>query len=143
MVFPRATQIKTYSWGNAQVALVGNKVDLEEDRQVPTEDAQRLATELGQHTHTHTQFFITCSARTKTSINNHTELFFLSLPSPGFQFLEASAKDNINVKQVFDNLVDAICEKMSESPNGDASPSANDKGANLKETPRSSQGGCC
>lgn len=51
---PRATQIKTYSWGNAQVALVGNKVDLEEDRQVPTEDAQRLATELGQDTHTHT-----------------------------------------------------------------------------------------
>ncbi|KAM9363372.1 RAB3D, member RAS oncogene family, a [Symphorus nematophorus] len=101
-----ATQIKTYSWGNAQVALVGNKLDLEEDRQVPTEDAQRLATELG------------------------------------FQFFEASAKDNINVKQVFDKLVDAICEKMNESPNGDASPSANNKGTDLKETPRSSPGGC-
>nr|XP_046267221.1 ras-related protein Rab-3D-like [Scatophagus argus]XP_046267230.1 ras-related protein Rab-3D-like [Scatophagus argus] len=101
-----ATQIKTYSWGNAQVALVGNKLDLEEDRQVPTEDAQRLATELG------------------------------------FQFFEASAKDNINVKQVFDSLVDAICEKMNESPNGDTSPSVNNKGANLKETPSSSRGGC-
>ncbi|XP_051239849.1 RAB3D, member RAS oncogene family, a [Dicentrarchus labrax] len=101
-----ATQIKTYSWGNAQVALVGNKLDLEEDRQVPTEDAQRLATELG------------------------------------FQFFEASAKDNINVKQVFDKLVDVICEKMSESPNGDAGLSANNKGADLKEVPRSSQGGC-
>lgn len=47
LTFLRATQIKTYSWGNAQVVLVGNKLDLEEDRQVPTEDAQRLATELG------------------------------------------------------------------------------------------------
>lgn len=51
-VLLRATQIKTYSWGNAQVVLVGNKVDLEEERQVPTEDAQRLATELGQSTPT-------------------------------------------------------------------------------------------
>ncbi|KAL7404082.1 hypothetical protein ABVT39_009242 [Epinephelus coioides] len=102
-----ATQIKTYSWGNAQVVLVGNKLDLEEDRQVPTEDAQRLATELG------------------------------------FQFFEASAKDNVNVKQVFDKLVDAICEKMNESVNGDVSPlSANHKEAGLNETPRSSPGGC-
>ncbi|KAM8773024.1 ras-related protein Rab-3D-like [Acanthopagrus schlegelii] len=101
-----ATQIKTYSWGNAQVALVGNKLDLEDDRQVPTEDAQRLSTELG------------------------------------FQFFEASAKDNINVKQVFDKLVDAICEKMNESPNGEASPSAINKGTDLKETPSGSQGGC-
>ena len=49
-VFPRATQVKTYSWDNAQVVLVGNKVDLEEDRQVPTVDGQRLASELGTHT---------------------------------------------------------------------------------------------
>ncbi|KAI4832200.1 hypothetical protein KUCAC02_015175 [Chaenocephalus aceratus] len=101
-----ATQIKTYSWGNAQVVLVGNKLDLEEDRQVPTEDAHRLASELG------------------------------------FQFFEASAKDNINVKQVFDKLVDVICEKMSESINGDSSPSANQNEAGLKETPSSSPGGC-
>lgn len=56
LVILRATQIKTYSWGNAQVVLVGNKVDLEEERQVPTEDAQRLATELGQHAHTHAHY---------------------------------------------------------------------------------------
>lgn len=43
----RATQIKTYSWDNAQVILVGNKCDLEDDRLVPTEDGQRLAEELG------------------------------------------------------------------------------------------------
>ncbi|AWP05793.1 putative ras-related protein Rab-3D-like isoform 3 [Scophthalmus maximus] len=101
-----ATQIKTYSWDNAQVVLVGNKLDLEEDRQVQTEDAQRLATELG------------------------------------FQFFEASAKDNVNVKQVFEQLVDVICEKMNDSVNGDASLSANPKGDGLKDTPGSSQGGC-
>lgn len=33
----------------------------------------------------------------------------------GFEFFEASAKDNINVKQTFERLVDIICEKMSES----------------------------
>ncbi|XP_033986162.1 ras-related protein Rab-3D-like [Trematomus bernacchii] len=101
-----ATQIKTYSWGNAQVVLVGNKLDLEEDRQVPTEDAHRLASELG------------------------------------FHFFEASAKDNINVKQVFDKLVDVICEKMSESVNGESSSSANQNEAGLKETPSSRPGGC-
>lgn len=37
---------------------------------------------------------------------------FLTL---GFEFFEASAKDNINVKQTFERLVDVICEKMSES----------------------------
>ncbi|KAM6972181.1 RAB3D, member RAS oncogene family, a [Aplochiton taeniatus] len=101
-----ATQIKTYSWDNAQVILVGNKLDLEDDRLVPTDDANRLATELG------------------------------------FQFFETSAKDNINVKQVFDRLVDVICDKMHETVNGDASPAANNKGSNLKDTPLKSQGGC-
>lgn len=47
-LFYRATQIKTYSWDNAQVILVGNKCDLEDDRLVPTEDGQRLAEELGK-----------------------------------------------------------------------------------------------
>lgn len=49
LVFLRATQIKTYSWDNAQVVLVANKLDLEDDRQVPTEDGKRLAKELGQY----------------------------------------------------------------------------------------------
>uniref|UniRef100_A0A3Q3L1W8 small monomeric GTPase n=3 Tax=Mastacembelus armatus TaxID=205130 RepID=A0A3Q3L1W8_9TELE len=101
-----ATQIKTYSWDNAQVVLVGNKLDLEEDRQVPTEDAQRLATELG------------------------------------FLFFEASAKDNINVKQVFEKLVDIICEKMNESVNGDANASVSHKGDGLKNTTRTGHSGC-
>ncbi|MEQ2158903.1 ras-related protein Rab-3D-like isoform X2 [Girardinichthys multiradiatus] len=101
-----ATQIKTYSWDSAQVVLVGNKLDLEDDRQVPKEDAQRVATELG------------------------------------FQFFEASAKDNINVKQVFDKLVDLICEKMNESVNGETSQSVNQKADTLKDKPVTSQGGC-
>ncbi|XP_069380639.1 RAB3D, member RAS oncogene family, b [Paralichthys olivaceus] len=101
-----ATQIKTYSWDNAQVILVGNKCDLEDNRLVPTEDSQRLAEELG------------------------------------FQFFEASAKDNINVKQVFERLVDVICEKMNESMDGDASLVSNHRNQGLKDSPSESSGGC-
>uniref|UniRef100_A0A1A8JSF1 small monomeric GTPase n=1 Tax=Nothobranchius kuhntae TaxID=321403 RepID=A0A1A8JSF1_NOTKU len=101
-----ATQIKTYSWESAQVVLVGNKLDLEEDRQVPAEDGRRVARELG------------------------------------FQFFEASAKDNVNVKQVFDKLVDVICEKMNESVNSEASPVVSQKGDALSEKPVPSPGGC-
>jgi hypothetical protein len=43
----RATQIKTYSWDNAQVILVGNKCDMEEERVVPTEKGRLLAEQLG------------------------------------------------------------------------------------------------
>ncbi|XP_043940541.1 ras-related protein Rab-3D [Protopterus annectens] len=101
-----ATQIKTYSWDNAQVILVGNKCDLEDDRVVPAEEGKRLGVELG------------------------------------FDFFEASAKDNINVKQTFEHLVGMICEKMNESL--DASPSlvSNNKGATLSEKPPQQQSGC-
>lgn len=101
-----ATQIKTYSWDNAQVILVGNKCDLEDDRLVPTEDGQRLAEDLG------------------------------------FQFFEASAKDNINVKQVFEQLVDVICEKMSESMEADMDLHSNDGKQGLRNPPSESHGGC-
>ncbi|KAK7929965.1 hypothetical protein WMY93_006360 [Mugilogobius chulae] len=100
-----ATQIKTYSWDKAQVVLVGNKLDLEDDRQVPSDNAQRLATELG------------------------------------FLFFEASAKDNIHVKQVFDSLVDVICEGMNDSVNGDASQSPGNTSAGHSSN-LSSQKGC-
>ncbi|XP_067416539.1 ras-related protein Rab-3D [Emydura macquarii macquarii] len=101
-----ATQIKTYSWDNAQVILVGNKCDLEDDRVVATEDGKRLADELG------------------------------------FEFFEASAKDNINVKQVFERLVDIICEKMNESL--DANPTLVGSGKNgvLTETPPQQPSSC-
>ncbi|XP_051744066.1 RAB3D, member RAS oncogene family, b isoform X1 [Ctenopharyngodon idella] len=100
-----ATQIKTYSWDNAQVILVGNKCDLEDDRLVPTEDSQRLAHELG------------------------------------FQFFEASAKDNINVKQVFECLVDVICDKMNESLDRDG-PVSNHKDSSQQDTSPEGHGGC-
>ncbi|XP_016381286.1 ras-related protein Rab-3A-like [Sinocyclocheilus rhinocerous] len=100
-----ATQIKTYSWDNAQVILVGNKCDLEDDRLIPTEDSQRLAQELD------------------------------------FQFFEASAKDNINVKQVFECLVDVICEKMNESMDGDG-PVSNHKDSSPQDTSSEGHAGC-
>jgi hypothetical protein len=44
----RCTQIKMYSWDNAQVVLVGNKCDLEQDRAVTHERGKRLADQMGK-----------------------------------------------------------------------------------------------
>ncbi|XP_075472448.1 ras-related protein Rab-3B [Ascaphus truei] len=74
-----ATQIKTYSWDNAQVILVGNKCDMDDERVIALEKGKHLSDQLG------------------------------------FEFFEVSAKENIHVKQVFERLVDIICDKMSES----------------------------
>lgn len=41
------TQIKTYSWGNAQVILVGNKCDMEDERVISFERGKQLAEQLG------------------------------------------------------------------------------------------------
>lgn len=38
-----------YSWDNAQVVLVGNKTDLEDERVISTERGRRLAEQLGMH----------------------------------------------------------------------------------------------
>jgi len=62
--------------------------------------------------------------------------------SAGFQFFEASAKDNINVKQVFERLVDIICDKMNESLDGDPSILTNHKGPILQDTPPDGQSSC-
>uniref|UniRef100_A0AAA9RZ23 small monomeric GTPase n=1 Tax=Bos taurus TaxID=9913 RepID=A0AAA9RZ23_BOVIN len=42
-----STQIKTYSWDNAQVILVGNKCDMEDERVISTERGQHLGEQLG------------------------------------------------------------------------------------------------
>ncbi|XP_056179175.1 ras-related protein Rab-3C-like [Falco biarmicus] len=42
-----STQIKTYSWDNAQVILVGNKCDMEDERVIFTERGKHLAEQLG------------------------------------------------------------------------------------------------
>ncbi|KAK4820272.1 hypothetical protein QYF61_022842 [Mycteria americana] len=65
-----ATQIKTYSWDNAQVILVGNKCDMEDERIIPVEKGKHLADQLG------------------------------------FDYFEASAKENINVWICSDELLD-------------------------------------
>ena len=49
VVARRCTQIKTYSWDNAQVVLVGNKCDLEYERVVSAERGRRLADQLGTY----------------------------------------------------------------------------------------------
>uniref|UniRef100_A0A667YHT5 Ras-related protein Rab-3 n=2 Tax=Euacanthomorphacea TaxID=123369 RepID=A0A667YHT5_9TELE len=95
-----STQIKTYSWDNAQVLLVGNKCDMEDERVVAGERGRQLSEHLG------------------------------------FEFFEASAKDNINVKQTFERLVDIICEKMSESLDaGDPAVTGAKQGPQLTEQP--------
>ena len=45
--FLRCTQIKTYSWDNAQVILVGNKCDMEDERVISYERGKQLADSLG------------------------------------------------------------------------------------------------
>lgn len=102
----RATQIKTYSWDNAQVILVGNKCDMEEERVIPTEKGRVLAEQLG------------------------------------FDFFEASAKENISVRQAFECLVDAICDKMSDSLDTDPSVLGTSKNTRLSDTPPLLQQNC-
>lgn len=40
---------------------------------------------------------------------------FRQLLLAGLEYFEASAKENINVKAVFEKLVEIICNKMAES----------------------------
>jgi len=88
------TQIKTYSWDNAQVVLVGNKCDMQNERVVAVERGKHLANQLG------------------------------------LEFFETSAKENVNVKQVFERLVDMICDKMRDSLAADSNGTPGD-GSNL------------
>lgn len=98
------TQVKTYSWENAQVVLVGNKSDLEEERVVSADKGKHLAEQLG------------------------------------LEFFETSAKENLNVTQVFERLVDIICVRLSETSDGD--PSMNG-GTRLKDGSSDSQSSGC
>nr|CAD7443323.1 unnamed protein product [Timema bartmani] len=60
------TQIKTYSWDNAQVILVGNKCDMEDERVISFERGKQLAEQLG------IEFFET-SAKENINVKvNHT-----------------------------------------------------------------------
>lgn len=97
------TQIKTYSWDNAQVILVGNKCDCQEERVVSFDRGRQLADQLG------------------------------------LEFFETSAKENVNVKAVFERLVDVICDRMSESLDSDPSvgPAKGTRLTDQQQTPNS------
>ncbi|RZC33982.1 Ras domain containing protein [Asbolus verrucosus] len=106
--FSRVTQIKTYSWDNAQVILVGNKCDMEDERVISFERGKQLAEQLG------------------------------------VEFFETSAKENINVKAVFERLVDIICDKMSDSLDTDPTlMSGGAKGQRLTDAPQGPQAANC
>lgn len=61
----------------------------------------------------------------------------------GFEFFETSAKDNINVKQTFERLVDIICDRMSESLDGnDPTVTGAKQGPSLAEQPQRSHQDC-
>ncbi|XP_037090224.1 ras-related protein Rab-3-like [Pollicipes pollicipes] len=100
------TQIKTYSWDNAQVILVGNKCDMEDERVISYERGKQLADQLG------------------------------------LEFFETSAKENINVKAVFERLVDIICDKMSESLDSDPNMMSASKGTRLTDQQPPSSAPC-
>lgn len=58
------------------------------------------------------------------------------------EFFETSAKENINVKSVFERLVDIICDKMSESLDSDPSMANASKGTRLTDNPAPTSPGC-
>lgn len=66
----------------------------------------------------------------------------LYLFSLGFDFFEASAKENISVRQAFERLVDAICDKMSDSLDTDSSVLGASKTTRLSDTPPLLQQNC-
>lgn len=98
--------------------------------------------------HAYTNQTPTTPGPSKTIIKFHfisekcemTQLCFCILP--GFEFFETSAKDNINVKQTFERLVDIICDKMSESLETDPAITAAKQNTRLKETPPPPQSSC-
>ncbi|XP_061098450.1 ras-related protein Rab-3C-like [Conger conger] len=94
-----ATQIKTYSWDNAQVVLAGNKSDREGERVITPLRGRSLADQLG------------------------------------FEYFETSAKENTNVRQVFDRLVDVILVKVSQGGDVDPSITSGAKATRLTDTP--------
>ncbi|KOX73420.1 Ras-related protein Rab-3 [Melipona quadrifasciata] len=125
------TQIKTYSCDNAQVILVGNKCDMEDERVITTERGKQLADQLG------VQFFETsakeninikvnpepngCSQQTPRKFEKCVTVWKLDTRSK----LELTKSRQLNPsftsnsQTVFEQLVDIICDKMSESLDND------------------------
>jgi GTPase SAR1 family protein len=72
----RVTQIKTYSWDNAQVILVGNKCDMEDERVISFERGKQLADQLG------VEFFETSA---KENINVKVNTVVASILQPALE----------------------------------------------------------
>lgn len=65
------------------------------------------------------------------------------LTPAGFEYYEASAKENINVRQVFERLVDIICVKMSERVDVEAPVAPGTKTTKLTDKPAQLPQKCC
>jgi len=57
-----ATQIRTYSWDGAQMLLVGNKADLEDDRVISKQRGHDLASQMGCQ-------FLETSSKSNVNVN--------------------------------------------------------------------------
>lgn len=88
-------------------------------------------------THICAEKSVHCLEILKYVSNIHVLFIFL-----GFEFFETSAKDNINVKQTFERLVDIICDKMSESLETDPNITAGKQNTRLKDSPPPQQPNC-
>lgn len=125
-------QIKTHSWEKTPMVLLGNKCDLADDRVVQSEDGGKLASELGTYRLEEKCFASTHPSPFDRISSNCMSSFFIL----GLEFFETSAKENVNVKIVFERyenstivggnecvwlfsllsrLVDIILEKMSDA----------------------------
>ena len=92
-------QIKEEAPQNVVIFIAGNKIDMEEERKVTTEEGKRLAEEFG------------------------------------YPFYETSAKDDININEIFDDLVekvDSIYSKLEGSG-----------GTNKQLSKGKNKNGCC
>ena len=80
----RCTQIKTYSWDNAQVILVGNKCDMEDERVISFERGKQLADSLGlEFFETSAKENINVRVRYKvTQCTKRSELMHVCFPRP-------------------------------------------------------------
>jgi len=123
----RVTQIKTYSWDNAQVILVGNKCDMEDQRVISFERGRQLADQLG------VEFFET-SAKENVNVKvsgNSSIAHRCPNEPPYFQ-------------AVFERLVDIICDKMSESLDADPTlVGGGQKGQRLTDQPQGTPNANC
>lgn len=121
------TQIKTYSWDNAQIILVGNKCDMEDERVISFERGKQLAE------HLKVQFFET-SAKENTNVKvggGKIIFFWYNINIIIFFFFSV-------IQAVFETLVDIICDKMSESLDNDPTlmnSAGQQKGQRLTDQP--------